>query len=232
MLRSVKETLDYAIRATDGEIGQVHDLFFDDQTWVVCYLVADTGNWLSGRRVLLSMACLGQPEWEQRIFPVTLTKHQVAHSPHVDTDRPISRQKEQELAQYYGWTPYWGTLDPLLGAGGAIAWVPMNVQTAKDSDEAQGDPHLRSAKEVIGYRIQAVEGLAGHVDDFVVSSASWVIHYIIVDTGCWLPGKKVQFAPQWVSKVSWAERQVHVALAQATVKNCAEFDPSALANQE
>jgi hypothetical protein len=56
--------------------------------------------------------------------------------------------------------PCWGMHDPLLGAGGAIAWALPNVQTAQDSAEAQGDPHLRSAKEVIGYRIQAVEGPA------------------------------------------------------------------------
>jgi len=54
MLRGVKEMLGYAIRATEGEIGQVHDLYFDDQAWTVRYVVADTGNWLSGRRVLLS----------------------------------------------------------------------------------------------------------------------------------------------------------------------------------
>jgi PRC-barrel domain len=232
MLRSVKEILGYTIRATDGEIGQAHDLYFDDQAWTVRYLVVDTGNWLSGRRVLLSTACLGQPDWKQRIFPVMQTQYQIEHSPHVDTDKPVSRQKEEELARYYGWTPYWGMSDPLLGAGGAIAWAPMNVQTAQDSNEPQGNPHLRSAREVMGYHIQAVEDLAGYVDDFVISSESWVIRYIIVDTGSWLPGKKVQFAPQWVSKVNWAERKVHVALAQETVRSCAEFDPNALADQD
>jgi hypothetical protein len=232
MLRGVMEMLGYAIRATDGEIGQVHDLYFDDQAWTIRYLVVDTGSWLSGQRALLSTGCLSQPDWEQRAFPVVLTRRQVEHGPHVDTDKLVSRQREEELVQYYGWTPYWGMSDPLLGAGGAIAWVPMNVQTAQDSDEPQGNPHLRSAKGVMGYHVQAVEGLAGYVDDFVISSESWVIRYIIADTGGWLPGKKVQFAPQWVSKVNWAEHKVHVALAQETVKHCPEFDPIALANQE
>jgi uncharacterized protein YrrD len=232
MLRSVKEMLGYTIRATDGEIGQVHDLYFDDQTWMVRYLVVDTGNWLLGRRVLLSMTCLGQPDWEQHAFPVSLTRRQVEHSPHVDTDKPVSRQKEDELTQHYGWMPYWGVSDPMLGAGGAVAWTPITVQTEQEPNEQQGDSHLRSVREVMGYHIQAVEGLAGQIDDFVVSSESWAIRYIIADTGSWLMGKKVQFAPQWVSKVSWVERQIHVALAQETVKRCAEFDPSALANQE
>lgn len=95
MLRGVKEMLGYAIRATEGEIGQVHDLYFDDQAWTVRYLVADTGNWLSGRRVFLSTVCLGQPDWEQRAFPVVLTRRQVEHGPHVDTDKPVSRPRKR-----------------------------------------------------------------------------------------------------------------------------------------
>jgi hypothetical protein len=223
--------LGYTIRATDGEIGQVHDLYFDDQTWLVRYLVVDTGNWLSGRRVLLSMICLGQLDWEQHAFPVALPRHQVEHSPHVDTDKPVSRQEEDELAQHYGWMPYWGMSDPMLGAGGAVAWTPITVKMEQEPNEPQGDSHLRSAREVMGYHIQAVDGLAGHVQDFIVSDENWAIHDIVVDTGDWLPGNKVQFAPLWVGKVNWAERKIHVALAQETVKNCAEFNPNALANQ-
>jgi hypothetical protein len=55
MLRSVKELQGYAIRAIDGDIGQVHDFYFDDQSWLIRYLVVDTGNWLPGRRVLISL---------------------------------------------------------------------------------------------------------------------------------------------------------------------------------
>ena len=56
MLRSVKELTGYKILATDGEIGRVHDFYFDNQNWIMRYLVVDTGTWLPGRRVLLSPA--------------------------------------------------------------------------------------------------------------------------------------------------------------------------------
>ena len=46
MLRSVKDLGDYAIRATDGDIGHVRDFFFDETAWVIRYLVVDTGSWL------------------------------------------------------------------------------------------------------------------------------------------------------------------------------------------
>jgi len=48
------------LAASDGEIGQVKDFYFDDQNWVMRYLVVDTGSWLSGRKVLISPPCLWQ----------------------------------------------------------------------------------------------------------------------------------------------------------------------------
>ena len=62
MLRSLKELQGYTISATDGDIGSVHDFYFDDQHWTVRYLVVDTGGWLSGRRVLVSPLALGRPD--------------------------------------------------------------------------------------------------------------------------------------------------------------------------
>src|SRR3569832_2210711 len=54
MLRRNKELTGSKLAALDGEIGHVKDIYFDDQSWTVRYLVADTGHWLPDRRVLLS----------------------------------------------------------------------------------------------------------------------------------------------------------------------------------
>jgi PRC-barrel domain len=59
MLFSVNDTLGYRVHAVDGEIGTVHDLFFEDTTSRVRYLVADAGGWLVGRRVLLAPSAFG-----------------------------------------------------------------------------------------------------------------------------------------------------------------------------
>jgi uncharacterized protein YrrD len=45
----------YSIQATDGEkIGTAQEFYFDDRHWTIRYLVANTGNWLTGRQVLVS----------------------------------------------------------------------------------------------------------------------------------------------------------------------------------
>jgi hypothetical protein len=63
MLRSLNDLEGYAIGATDGIVGQVKDLYFDDQAWVIRYLVVDTGPWLLSRKVLISPIAIGSPNW-------------------------------------------------------------------------------------------------------------------------------------------------------------------------
>ncbi len=43
----------YTIQATDGHIGDVSDVLFDDATWKTRWLVVDTGHWLPGRKALI-----------------------------------------------------------------------------------------------------------------------------------------------------------------------------------
>ena len=44
MLIKASELKGLKLGARDGEIGRVKDFYFDDQNWVVRYLVADTGR--------------------------------------------------------------------------------------------------------------------------------------------------------------------------------------------
>ena len=47
MLHNTKDLVGYGVGATDGAIGHVKDVYFDDGMWVVRYLVVDAGSWLS-----------------------------------------------------------------------------------------------------------------------------------------------------------------------------------------
>ena len=51
MLRNSKDLEGCAIGATDGTIGAVKDLYFDDEAWVIRYLVVSTGAWLANRKL-------------------------------------------------------------------------------------------------------------------------------------------------------------------------------------
>ncbi|MDQ6638218.1 MAG: PRC-barrel domain-containing protein, partial [Pseudomonadota bacterium] len=76
MLRRVKDLEGYAVGATDGTIGHVKDFYFDDQAWVVRYLIVDAGAWLSSRKVLVSPIAIDRPDWVERLLHVRMTKEQ------------------------------------------------------------------------------------------------------------------------------------------------------------
>ena len=77
MLYRVEHLRGYTIRAIDGDVGTVDDILFDDRGWVVRYVVADTGGWLSSRRVLLSPSILDRPDRMALALPVRLTREKV-----------------------------------------------------------------------------------------------------------------------------------------------------------
>lgn len=85
------------------------------------------------------------------------------------------------------------------------------------------DPHLRSCKAVNGYQVQASDGELGYVSDFLIEEDSWVIRYLVVNTGNWLSGNQVLVPPQWASAISWDDRSVSVDLTRATIEAAPRF---------
>lgn len=235
MLQSATELQSYTIRTRDGDIGSVQAFYFDDAEWCVRYIVVDTGSWWSNKRVLISPAAVEHVDAEQRVLSVHLTRQQVQDSPDIDTEKPVSRQQEIALHAHYNWPAYWTMRDPLVAQaltarpGGAPAPMPPS---ATSEPLPTGDPHLRSAREVTGYYIQASDGSIGHVEDFIIDNATWHIRYIVVDTRNWLPGRKVLISPTWIREVNWTDSQVHVEMTQEQIKNSPAWDPESALNPD
>ncbi|MCA9973181.1 MAG: PRC-barrel domain-containing protein [Anaerolineales bacterium] len=235
MLRSATDLQGYTVRGVDGDVGEVTDLYFDDKAWIVRYLVVRTGGWLSGREVLLTPLVCEQPDWDNAVFPVSLTKEQIENSPEANLHKPVSRQQEVALHQYYGWAPYWTMAVPsapprpmpitMTPPVNPVPAPPAPDMVTAEAEDTAVDPHLRSLDEVTGYHIAAEDGDIGHVETFVVDDASWSIMYMVVDTRNWLPGRKVLVALQWVQQIAWIDRRVYVDLHQETIKNSPEYDP-------
>jgi hypothetical protein len=224
MLRSTKKLRGYAIRATDSNIGKVYEFYFDDEAWTIRYLVIGIGGWLSGRLALIARAALGQPDSKAHTLPVELTKREVENSPDIDAEKPVYRQWKNELDS--DWPLYWGG-GRLLIAGAFDGYPSAKAKEKKRPiEEHKSDPHLRSTREVIGYRIQAVDGEIGHVEGFVVDCETWSIRYIMVDTRNWLPGKMVLVGTQWVEEVCCYMYRVRVGLLRQTIKNLPDWKPS------
>lgn len=236
MLLAASALQGYDIKASDGMIGTVRDVLFDDQSWKIRWLVVDTGNWLPGRKVLVAPAFCGEIDISARVLVVRLTKARVEKSPTLAQDRPVSMQMQRSHQAYYEPDLDWG----MTYFGGGVAGLPMPFRPltgeAKELAAEQtgygmaddGDPDLRSLTEITGYHIEASDGAILHVEDLLISDEDWMVHYLVVDTRNWWPGAHVLLSPFAVRSVEWSNEKIVVAVSRATVRSSPPWDPAAL----
>ncbi len=230
MLRKIKTLKGYQLHAFDGKIGQVEEFYIDDHHWTVRYLVADTGHWLTGRQVLISPYALAGVNEEEQSITVELTKKQIEDSPSLDSDKPVSRQFEEQYYGFYGWPMYWG--GPYMwGATPGLARDPEK-QSAPAPALKAWDQHLRSTHSVTGHVMEASDGEIGHVDDFILDDETWAVRYLVIDTRDWWPGKKVLIPTQWIESVSWEKSKVFVKVSRETVKQSPPYIEETLLTRE
>ncbi len=227
MICGLKQLFGYDVVTTNGELGSVNDLYFDDHTWTVRYIVVDTGEWLPGRRVLISPEKVVAPDHQEERISVEMTTQEVQSSPGVHADLPVSEQERIDLGRYYVWAPAWGAIgQPVYGA--PLTRVPP-VGVGREQVQQGGDANLRSVDEVTGYYIGATDGEIGHAEDFIAEIGEWIIRYMVVDTRNWLPGRKVLIPPDAIQSVSWNEGTVEVNLSRDQVQESPEYDPESMA---
>lgn len=97
-LRSANEVIGYSIEATNGSIGHIADLLFDEDSWAVSHIVVDTRNWWPGKHVVISPKRFKTVSWADRMVHVDLTRDQVKSSPEFDSDILIERGRVRSTA--------------------------------------------------------------------------------------------------------------------------------------
>jgi hypothetical protein len=231
MLTPASALKNLVLGARDGEIGRVRDFLFDDQTWTIRYLEANTGKWLPGRRALISPVALGQPDLDQNRLSVDLTKQQIEDAPGIETHETVSRQYEARYNQHFDYPPYW------IGAGvshGTLHPAPLSsgIDRPRPPPTDNADNHLRSVNEVSAYEIAAADGALGKVHDCVIDTADWAIRYLSIDVRKWLPGPSVLLPAQWIERTSWFQRQVSVDVARDRLRSAPRFELPLTREQE
>ena len=228
MLFNIHSLLGLSLSATDGEAGKIEEIYFDDRSWEIRYLVVKTGHWLSGRKVLISPLAFDRSPWDGRTFPVNLTKNQILNSPEMDTNRPLSVQDTRSLNEYYRWQQF-------IDNG---FYAPMHCDqpdlTEKPSIHCPSADnfHLRSTRETRGFRIHAKDGEIGFVSGFIVENESWEIVYLLVVAKSIFGDQKILISVQDIRKIKWTESKIYLDISVKAVEQCRTFDGSRIINPE
>jgi uncharacterized protein YrrD len=201
MLRSLEDLFEASVNATDGEIGVVTNFLFDEQTWMIRYIVVKVGNWFSRHDVVIAVTAIDVPDWANKTFRAHLTREQVRNSPDIDSSKPVSRQQETAMREYYGWSARWHHLEF------PVALPPAGREFPPGTGD---DPHLRSSEHLAGYQVWAREGEIGRLRNFIVDESSWHISYLEVKAGDWLHSRAILIPTHWVLSVSWGKHRINL----------------------
>jgi hypothetical protein len=230
MLSYAKTLKGYSLGGLDGEIGTVKDFLYDDRHWTIRYLVAETGNWLIGRKVLISPYAVSFASHDNKLLSIDLTKAQIEEGPRLESHEPVSRQFEISYHSYFGWPIYWD--GPY--AWGAFPYLLLQAGRkllASMDPVPELDPNLRSTDDTTGIVVHAKDGPIGRVKDFILDEKSWTIRYLLVETGRWWPGRKVLLSPAWVERID-GNTELSVKQSLASVRSAPEFIEAPLVSRE
>lgn len=224
MLRTLDNILGYRLLAHDGEVGTVHDFYIDDSLWRLRYVVAETGNWMNRRRVLISLMALEKIRADHREFRVNLSCEQVSSSPDINTDKPVSRQQELMMNAHYGWPAYWSP---------EMLIVPEPILVSLSGrPNFEGDSHLRSFREVSSYELRDGEDRLGKVEDFIIDDSDWSLKCLVVSEAGWLDSRYIAIPAADITEISWSNKSVLVDRAKVDLARGQAFDYGYPANRE
>jgi len=231
-----KDLIGRNIAATDGELGPVKDILFDDRTWKVRYFVVNTSKWLLGRKVLLSprsFAPFGTKD--DGLFYVDLTKEEVKDSPPLEFHQPVSRHYESLLHTHFAWEPYWGTTMPIgippyppntFHNSGLPATAEQEkwVLLQKERDSIF-EGHLHSLTDISSFSIGTSDDIEfGKVDDAIIHQGEWLVIDLVVKTRAWMPGgKEFVVSPMFINAIDENESILHVARTRSELIDGPDF---------
>ena len=198
MFWNVSAIKGYDIAATDGDVGHVADILFDDVSWTVRWLIVHTGSWLNQRAVCLPVWALAQPDPEAHDLAVTLTRRQIENAPEVDEDARLSLEGEAVVSAYY---------------------------RHLHSDPAALEPshHLVSLRALKDATVEATDGEIGHVESLLVDARTWDITYLVVHTGQWWADKKVLILPGAVDRIDDIRSSIDLNVSREKVRGSPDY---------
>ncbi|MFZ3577352.1 PRC-barrel domain-containing protein [Virgibacillus sp. DJP39] len=208
----------FNIHATDGEMGKVKNIYFDDHDWAIRYAQVDTHKWLPGRNVYLSPSSFTKMNDEEKYVEVNHTKDTVKDSPTIPADTEISRTNEESLTAYYGWNSYWRAQN-LWGAVDR----PLVPRVPVQDEEKTGVRHelktnenkkydLLNESEAIGMKIHGHDGKMGEVTDLVFDDDNWKIDYLAVKVVRVPVEEYYLIKSEHITSVEWMEKDLYVDL--------------------
>lgn len=222
-LQPVGKLMRCMLHAVDGEIGTVEALYFDDVNWIVRYLLVNTGDWLAGRRVLISPVAVGEVREDEKSIFIELTRCQLENSPPLDARQTVSRGYETAYYKYYDWPVYWE--NDRRGVPLSTASPEAQPSAGEETNTGCQELRLHRTSGLDGCVIVALDGAIGQVRGQIMDTRYWVMRYLAIEIHSECSGRHALVSPAWVERVSWRDHLMNIGLSSMAIGSAPGYDP-------
>ncbi|ASK60912.1 hypothetical protein CFK37_01140 [Virgibacillus phasianinus] len=220
----------FNIHATDGEMGKVKDIYFDDHSWAIRYAQVDTHKWLPARNVYVSPSSFTGVNAEEKLVEVNHTKETIKNSPTIPADAEISKANEASLTEYYGWNRYWRG-ENLWGAVDRpfIPKVPVqDEENAAKRNEMEMNENknyvLLNESDTIGIKVHGHDGKMGEITDLIFDDDDWKINFLVVKVVKVPAERYYLIKSEHITSVEWPDKDIYVNLPASYLQEQTSFD--------
>jgi uncharacterized protein YrrD len=230
MMVSYKQLRGFSVKAKDGTVGRVKDVYFDDGDWSIRYIVDENGagahrdtlvnrEWITG-------ADPGEMQLELSASTQQLNLKRKAGDSHV-----LAKDAPKKPTSQAAWDILLKQLfpasypDSLSGETRMPMPTPFLVEAEADKsfEKPASQSNLQSAADVIGFRVSTNDGKLGFVEDFIINSKNWEVSFLVINVARGLDGKRILVATEWVDWVSWKQRKISISADKETLQACPNF---------
>lgn len=185
------------IRATDGDVGKLKDLYFDDESFKVRFALVETGGILSRKWALISPQAFGAFEPQTKRLPINLSKSKIEKSPDVSDINTLRNEDQKAVCDYFGWATNW------YGR--------------------KGD--LRVLQKLLQCKVLAEDEKVGGLDDVILDLNVWSVQSLVLNAGSWLSGKKILVPTQKVKSFTVEDNIVSIDMTRDRIEEAPDYNP-------
>jgi uncharacterized protein YrrD len=217
MRTTLKVLREYRVGATDGDLGVVEDVYFDDRGWDIRHLVVTTEPPQTRASVLVPFESVAVVDRESRILMLRVCNADAkvgryaglwqggpCESPDVRSEPPSGLQPRAEG----------------LSRGARPAGSRDRVDGTRSDESA---PHLHSVKALRGYRLQATDGEAGRIEDVLLETESRKLWFFIIRAR----GVRtlILLRPEHIRSISVYDKKIYADIPRLGVAQGSKYDP-------
>lgn len=218
-LVSARALYEFSALAEGKTVGHVRNSYFEEESFLVRYLVVDGERLKKSRHLLISPEAIERIDTDRKIVSLSLPLKRIEECPFIMADLPLERQYELALRQYYEWIPYWKR----VGAP-APPYVPEQKppQSAGESDITTS---LHSVSAITGGEVDAHSGSIGTLTDILVDVGVWRIRFLEVALTKLDGERRILIPVEMTGAINWPNNTVMVRATDDMLKTAPSYQP-------